>query len=354
MINRMTYLHLVLHHEVMQLSAYAPLAAAGLSRGISGMSVEEPPDDDDSPKEGGEGGTSGETNEGSDAAGEKESSAKSDSTTKKSKDGKKAYPECWFEDEESGAPLRWHLFVGVLHDLMKGRALINHPTQIFFLPWRIRVHFTAYPTDRLLPLDDGLDDGNDNDDHSRVTTLVQRIFRNSLKQALFMQYASSKVAMSITKYSHGKIWDAVSESNYASYHEVNAGLQSGINSPSMSTSCFTTLAASAAVEDEKTGIPQLIPVRLMVNGLPAIQKPIKHEKDNQEVECTRPTELLETLGTHQAPPYTTLGDVLSGCLPNHFQVDPSTSCAAAIPNRAAHYFIQGVRPSLKCAVVDLW
>lgn len=27
---------------------------------------------------------------------------------------KAPYPICWFEDEDTGKPLRWHLFAGVL------------------------------------------------------------------------------------------------------------------------------------------------------------------------------------------------------------------------------------------------
>eukprot|EP00579_Thalassiosira_antarctica_P020932 CAMPEP_0201952560 /NCGR_PEP_ID=MMETSP0904-20121228/1261_1 /ASSEMBLY_ACC=CAM_ASM_000553 /TAXON_ID=420261 /ORGANISM="Thalassiosira antarctica, Strain CCMP982" /LENGTH=387 /DNA_ID=CAMNT_0048496287 /DNA_START=414 /DNA_END=1574 /DNA_ORIENTATION=- len=377
MISRVTYLHLALHEEVMHFSGYAPVVvlagAAGrlLAKGFSGMVVEEPPDDDDGPiAESGEG-ESGGTKDGSDAAAsEKESSTEiSDSHSKQSNSKQAAYPECWFEDEESGTPLRWHLFVGVLYDLMKGssamidrsswKGAFNEPTQHNFLPWRIRVHFTSYPTDRLLPLDDGLDNTNNNNDdesHIRITTLVRRLFRNSLKQALFMQYASAKVAMSINKHSHGKIWDAVMQSNYGSYHEVNVGLQSGIKAPSISTTQSST-TVTAVKEEQSAGVPQLIPVRIMLNGMPAIQKPTKHEKDSTKDSVRkRPTELLENLGTCQASPYTTLGDVLADCLPTHFAVDPSTgNCATAVSDETfVYYCVQGIQPSMKCAMVDLW
>mmetsp|Transcript_40013 Transcript_40013/g.84042 ORF Transcript_40013/g.84042 Transcript_40013/m.84042 type:complete len:457 (+) Transcript_40013:163-1533(+) len=388
MISRMTYLHLALHDEVMYLSGYAPVFASGLLPAFSGMSVEEPPDDDD---DGGGGGGDGSTPTES---GEAENGEKKDNSDKKSAPDEKnessssteaadshskqqsdttnkgaapSYPECWFEDEESGIPLRWHLFVGVLHDLMKGRATIMKKgttasstmelTPPNFLPWRIRVHFTSYPTDKLLPLDDGLDTANNSseeDGQSRITALVKRLFRNSLKQALFMQYASSKVAMSITKHSHEKIWDAVIQSNYGSYHEVNVGLQSGIQSPSIGSTKLTTIPAALGKEEESSDIPQLIPVRLMLNGMPAIQRPTKHEKDNKDVERQRPSEVLKKLGTLQAPPYTTLGDVLSNCLPDYFRVDPSTGLASVASDTAVYYCVQGVQPSLNCAMVDLW
>lgn len=350
MASRATYLHLALREETVRLSGYAPAAAAGLSQALSGITVEEPPDEDEMGRAV-EGGDAETTEEKDDKTAEKEQTSETDSHPNESRKNKASYPECWFEDEESGVPLRWHLFVGVLYDLMKGKATINNPAQQNFLPWRIRVHFASYPS-HLLPMDDGLGHSNNNDVEigCRMNNLVKRIFRNSLKQALFMQYASSKVAMAITKSSHEKIWNAVMESNYESYHEENVELQSGITLAAMSTQSSTTLLS--AEDEQNAGVPQLIPVRLMLNFMPAIQKPIKHRKD---VEQKKPTELLTTLGTYQVSPYNTLGDILVRCLPNHFAVNRSTERVADIvSDRPTYYCIQGVRPSMKCAMLDLW
>merc|ERR1712224_1071127 len=98
----------------------------------------------------------------------------------------------------------------------------NQHTQDNFLPWHIRVHFSSYPSDQLLPLDDCLGDTNCSNGSSYcIAVLLRRLFRNSLKQALFMQYGSSKVAMSINKSSHDQIWDALIQSNYELHHDVN-------------------------------------------------------------------------------------------------------------------------------------
>ena len=353
MISRATYLHVGLHEEVMHMSGYAP-AAPGLSSAFSSMNVDEPPDSPAESSSGGGGGVESCGNcEGSDGDAGKEAPACPPPHSKGSKSSSD-YPECWFEDEVSGIPLRWHLFVGVLYDLMKGKANLsswkgpyNRHIQDSFLPWRIRVHFTSYPYDRLLPLDDGSParkdektDSDVGDSHRRIAALVGRLFRNSLKQALFMQYASSKVAMQITKASHEKIWDAVKMSNFPAYHDVNVELQSGISSRPMNS--------QSTAQDDRIDSLQLIPVRLMLNERPAIQNPVKHRKENKE-NMRRPWELLETLGSYQSPPYTTLGDFLSNCLPNHFVTDPATGWATSI-----HYCIQGVQPSMKCAMVDLW
>jgi len=339
--------------------------AAGLSSAFTGMTVEEPPD---SPTEGG--GvldSSGGIGEGSDDASptEKESSSKSSLPTEQPNITHDTYPECWFEDVESGIPLRWHLFAGVLYDLMKGKSMFNcsswkgatnEPMQHNFLPWRIRLHFTSYPSDHLLPFGDGctqskLESSKGNDAHSsRVNTILRRIFRNSLKQALFMQYGSSKVAMAMTKHTHETIWDAVLQSNYGNYHAVNVELQSGISSPSIGTRTYNN---PTTADDDQGDIPQLIPVRLMLNGMPAIQKPTKHEKDCK-FDRKRPTEILEQLGKCQALPYTTLGDVLANYLPDYFAIDPSTGWVTAVSDANLSYYIQGVQPSMKCAVVDLW
>lgn len=360
LVSRMTYLPLALHDEVMQLSAHAFLATGS----AASVSVEEPPD---SPGKGGEAecAENKEQDSAADAtdSAEDESPGESGAADPKQPDNKRdAYPECWFEDEESGVPLRWHLFVGVLYDIMKGRTAVlrssadRQPTLHNFLPWRIRIHFTSYPADQLLPLDDGsgsqpkLENANNNNgNHSfaHITTIVGRMFRNSLKQALFMQYGSSKVAMAITKSSHEKVWDAVLQSNYSLYTEVNKDLQAGISLPSQS-------AADGAIRGKhgQGGIPRLIPVRLMRNGLPAVQRPIKHEEESRK--CRRTTEMIERLETCRAPPHTTLGDVLSKFLPDHFAIDPSSGWASATSDPSLYYCIQGVQPSLKCAIVDLW
>ena len=356
MISRVTYLHLALQGEVLQFSRYSPTAAR-LSRAPFGLSVEEPTDEQHhlskhthiKPPQT-EGAVRMPSKPGSDAVPEKEAPTESDSQTKKFTNEQASCPECWFEDEKSGVPLRWHLFVGILYDLVKGRALVNRSsrknaankhTQDNFLPWHIRVHFSSYPTDQLLPLDDCLDGTNCSNDGSYcITALLGRLFRNSLKQALFMQYGSSKVAMSINKSSHEQIWDSLLQSNYELYHDVNVRLQSGLK-PFIST----------AFKDKQKDLPQTIPLRLMVNGMPAVQKPVKNENINGD-EQKKVTETPEQFCTCQMPPPTTLGEVLAKYLPDHFAVDYITGTVTHDSN--VYYCVQGIQPSVNCTIVDLW
>ena len=358
MISRVSYLHLALHEEILLLASYAPTHTLLASK-LVGLSVAEPPDSPGSSR------GDNNNNKGDNSSEDNtniEDSIKDTNQTNKKPD---VYPECWFEDEESGTPLRWNLFVGVLYDLMKGKSIIkkcSSPSsstswkdklnQHNFLPWRIRVHFTSYPTDDIiLPLNDGCNIQTSNSSmssHEHITTILRSIYRNSLKQALFMQYNSSKVAMSMTKNSHEKIWDAVLQSNYTLYNEVNVDLQSGISSPAISS----TIDSMATSKDE--GIPQLIPIRVMLNGKTAMQRPIRHEKESKDIEQKRPIEILEELGTSHAPPFTTLGDVLIKFLPSHFNIDSSSGWVSIASDTTLYYSIQGVQPSLKCTMVDIW
>jgi autophagy-related protein 5 len=353
MISRVTYLHVALHEEVMHMSRYAPAAAGLSSSSLSGMAVEEPPDDPVEGDGGVEDGGNCEVNDGAVKGNEVFTSTRPTTQSRGSKSSHDYY-DCWFEDEASGIPLRWQLFVGVLYDLMKGKAVLNSTSgkggtnNQFILPWRIRVHFTSYPHDRLLPLDDGSHPHTNNDvdgSHRRITALVGRLFRNSLKQALFMQFGSSKVAMQITKYSHEKMWDAVLMSNFAAYHEVNVDLQWGMKSGPISS--------RSTDQDDQIDQLQLIPVRLMLNERPAIQNPIRHRKD-ETASKRRPSELVELNSSCQALPYTTLGDFLSNFCPNHFVSDTAVGRVTSVPGSCHYYSIQGLQPSLEFPLVDLW
>ena len=143
----------------------------------------------------------------------------------------KEYPVCWFQDEETKFALRWHLFVGVLWDLKASKSL----------PWKIQLHFTSYPSSQILPLETG-----------DVLTTVERNFMNSLKQALFMQRASSKVAMNMTKQSHERIWDSIVTCNFQLYQQVNDDLQQ-TNEADLN----------------------LLPIRLMIDSKPPIQRRVQ-------------------------------------------------------------------------------
>ena len=401
----------------MSLANYAPVSVGVGSTATVGANApttatsriicaEEPPDDDDddnvenaTKKRQDEGGNDAdEVNNGS--ATEKEVQSQPRSSSRKQEVDIKSthnpimdnsFPECWFEDFVTGLPLRWQLFAGILYDLVKGKALRHGSTtsrqhhhqyrrmeDIHFLPWQVRVHFTCYPHDKILALDDGGGGGgnvvhsngseSDNDAHRRIDTLLSRTYRNSLKQALFLQYGTSRTAMSINKQSHEQLWDAIQTCDYEKYCVVNARLQRGIECKSVSTTTAQlplTVRGSEKKEEDDDDIPQLIPVRLMLNDSPVIQHPIRHHRkkngvDNNDVERKdQRSKLEELITTYHTPPYTTLGDFLADNLPHHyFEIDPSGGIVrkknAKDDDKFLYYSIQGIQPSLNCAMVDLW
>eukprot|EP00986_Skeletonema_menzelii_P001025 scaffold281_cov156-Skeletonema_menzelii.AAC.7 len=389
MVSRMTYLHIGLFDEIMYLYEYAPSSImAGTRLGKQAVVVrEEPPDsppkqeqqdhesDINDKKRIKEDIERHQDEEITFQSNQTESSAPYNDNNKDQRSEQSTYltstnssfPECWFEDEESGIPLRWQLFVGVLYDLMKGRLVVNNPgspcNKFRNLPWKLRIHFTSYPTDQLLPLDIAVPPQqrvSENDEsintakhnnasqQAQINTLIGRIYRNSLKQALFLQYGSSKVAMSITKNNHEKIWDAVLQTNYEAYHQVNTELQVGVMAQPINNKLSLTDDLTSTDEKYNKDLPQLVPVRVLLNDKPAIQKPtLPQKKAISECLKQRPTEILQDDAVMFVSPYTTLGDVLVSCLPDLFTIDDATDCHT-------HYSIQGVQPSLSTTIVDLW
>jgi Autophagy protein Apg5 len=149
------------------------------------------------------------------------------------------FPVCWLEDEETQIPLRWHIFAGVLFDMMTTtRQSAAAPTTP--IPWKIRLHFMHYPTSQILPLE-----------ADEVWTTIERSFKNSLKQALFMQYGNSRIAMNMSRVTHQRCWDAIEAANYKLYQQINEDLQA------------TT---------QKSQVQQ-IPIRVFLDSKPPIQRP---------------------------------------------------------------------------------
>ena len=204
------------------------------------------------------------------------------------------YPLCWFEDEETKLPLQWQQFVGVLWDGFSPQSTRNA-----LLPWKIRVHFTNYPSSQLLDLDVA---------SSGVLTTVERTFKNSLKQALVLQHGHNKVALNMNKQTHQRIWDSIVTSKYSVYKPIQEDIQAD---PSSNLS--------------------LIPVRLLVGpSKPLIQK-----------RCEEVT--------------LTLGLLLQSWLPQHFVVKEEEGNKTVVPKaETTTWRVAGVNPSLTAPLLHLW
>lgn len=210
---------------------------------------------------------------------ETEESSKSTPTMTETQNSEE-YPVCWFEDEESQIALRWHLFAGILWDMRRKPKT---------LPWKIRLHFSQYPTSQILPLE-----------QQDALTVVERSYKNSLKQALFLQYGTPKVAMGLSKQSFEQVWDAILAVNCKLYDQV---------------------------DDELQGLSNLLPVRLLIDSKPPIQRRVKSEED------------------------LSLGALLVDWAPSLFQAT-ETGVEAATPE--IQWSIQGLRIPLSAVMKDLW
>ncbi|EJK75942.1 hypothetical protein THAOC_02320 [Thalassiosira oceanica] len=347
LIPRHSYLHVALREEVLGLSEHAPLCPR------ERILAEEPPSDNER-----DGASSVEI--GSKAVSE----AGAGSVVDRDEMNEATFPLCWFEDEVSGTPLRWHLFIGVLYDLMtcKSKRLKRTSSARALqsaLPWRIKVHFTSYHDD-LLPLDTSAIQPNSNQ-QKKVTVkgtdeLLGRMFRNSLKASLFMQFGSSKVPLSINKNSHEQLWASILDNNHVMYHEVNKNLQRGLMSPLVSQ--VDSSSRPMRAKSDSVVAPQLVPVRLLLNEEPARQRPVKHERI---VETKSVTEILSLPDDHmEAPPFITLGDVLVEWLPGYFAINTTTKFAEAVSSgelKRSDVLIQGIELTnkmLQTALIDLW
>jgi hypothetical protein len=240
-----------------------------------------------------------------------------------------AYPICWFEDEETQTALRWHLFAGVLYDMKRkadgasGSGSNNTTTLHSTLPWKIRLHFTAYPSTEILPLQAG----------TTVLHQVQGFFKNSLKQALCLLHGNSKAAMNLTKESHGRLWRAVDTANFSTYHQVVCQDLPIVN---------------------KQGV-SIVPVRLYVNAKPPIQRP-----------CRDVTMSLGALLAEWLPDFFTTTTVVEKEVgkaenENEEQGADKSDSTATIPKVVCQardtvvcWRVGGIQPSLECSVLDLW
>lgn len=277
MVSRQTYLHVGLESAVLRLHKFAPTALS-----FASGTVQEEPDpgsmqdrnDSDQPSATGsnsdQGGTSTKTSHGSQPS---------------------QYPICWFEDEETQMALRWHLFVGVLWDSKAPQTL----------PWRIRLHFTAYPSSQILPFD------------THVLTQIQYYYKNSLKQALCLQYGTQKVAMNLTKEFHSKLWEAVCTSNLRLFDSVHT-------------------------ETALRSLEHLVPIRLYLGPQGALSSsaPLQRSCSRRKDGYTR-----------------TLGMLLQEWLPDLFLI--STDGHGIVPTDAVYSWrVQGIQPTLSISLTEMW
>lgn len=114
----------------------------------------------------------------------------------------------WFE--VGGAPLRWHLPVGVLFDLAtaaQGNA--KDAGGVCTTPWNVTVHFDKYPEKEILKCD------------SRDS--VETFFMSSVKESDQLKHGG-KVVSSMQKKDHSQLWQGLQNDKFDQFWAVNRRL----------------------------------------------------------------------------------------------------------------------------------
>ena len=299
LVPRNTYLHVGLQVAVQRLQSFALLLSPNIQQGTNMMQVKEP-----------DPGIQSQIEEEDDSTVRTEQIESTNAGTEKSSscNNRVTYPACWFEDEETKTALRWQYFVGILYDMKANHAI----------PWKIKLHFTNYPSSQILPLEYP----------NEVLYNVQSFYKHSLKQAMAVISGNSKSAMNVTKQSHGILWDAITNGNYALYQTVDL-----------------KIVSATATKSSSSPIPSIhaIPIRVFVN---TTAPPIQRRIDGNQISLS-------------------LGQLLHEWLPEYFVVDvpltvdtnnAETSITTYKPNTytVECWKVCGIEPPLSTIIYDLW
>lgn len=152
----------------------------------------------------------------------------------------------WFDYR--GLPLKWHIPIGVLFDL-----LCFEPER----PWNLTVHFRGYPSD-LIPYD-----GED---------VIKWSFINSLKEASYIMYGSTKNVMNLSQSEQLDLWQSVVKGDFESYTRVSFKLKPHVfSSPGIGRSPSKLAgdeeAASSTTRAGREFAPLKVPFRLYVRTI---------------------------------------------------------------------------------------
>lgn len=84
------------------------------------------------------------------------------------------------------------------------------------LPWKLRVHFDAFPTDKLIRTHNGI-----------IPDVAWDLLFNSLKEADFMRHGSAKRVMTLPRKEMDELWKGVTEGDWKLCAPVREKLAQG-------------------------------------------------------------------------------------------------------------------------------
>ncbi|CAM9636852.1 unnamed protein product [Chrysoparadoxa australica] len=143
-------------------------------------------------------------------------------------------PTVWLEDAQRKQPLRWHLPIGVLFDLL--------PSQM--LPWRMFVHFDRFP-EGLIPSIAGETD-------------VRRHWANSFKQGIYLQNGHPKVATSLSLDQLKQLWEGV---RLGDRQVFESALPAEVNNETMQDEDTLRVPVRIMLPDASLRQPLILPYR---------------------------------------------------------------------------------------------
>jgi len=125
--------------------------------------------------------------------------------------------DIWLSYE--GVPLKWHYPLGLLYDLYSGAEPYYPPDtshkpddeEAAHLPWRLTVHFSAFPVEQLVRLDD-------------ADAQMHDLFIQAVKEADYLRTGTGKTVMFLSKEDSTQLWDGVKAHNFALYNPINQKL----------------------------------------------------------------------------------------------------------------------------------
>lgn len=160
--------------------------------------------------------------------------------------------DAWLSYE--GVPLKWHYPLGLLYDLYSGvepayppdassptHKTISSQDEPSQLPWRLTVHFSDYPTEQLVRLDD-------EDKH------LHDLFIHSVKEADYLRTGTGKTVMFLSKENSTQLWDAVKTHDFALFNPINQKLLNpqGVNLRHLPVRLYLPHAASDGSQKDTT------------------------------------------------------------------------------------------------------
>lgn len=178
--------------------------------------------------------------------------------------------DAWLSYED--VPLKWHYPLGLLYDLYSGAEPAYPPDadvdaapahqleggeeERGRLPWRLTVHFSDYPTEQLVQLDN---DGKHLND----------LFIQSVKEADYLRTGTGKTVMFLSKEDSTQLWEGVKKHEFALYNPINQKLLNpqGVSLRHLPVRLYLPHAATEGVQEERAPGSLRIVQRLITPSL---------------------------------------------------------------------------------------